>query len=69
MQEWGGFGTMSFQMVLLPAFHHAISADGFGTMSFQMVLLQIRDAVNSTLVLELCHSRWLHYRFKCIVFI
>ena len=35
-----GFGTMSFQMVLLRWKVRLLSAQGFGTMSFQMVLLQ-----------------------------
>ncbi len=34
-----GFGTMSFQMVLLPLQAEYNSAASFGTMSFQMVLL------------------------------
>ncbi len=35
-----GFGTMSFQMVLLRFENHPSSPPCFGTMSFQMVLLQ-----------------------------
>ena len=38
-QHHHGFGTMSFQMVLLPSSACFINPSRFGTMSFQMVLL------------------------------
>ena len=56
-----GFGTMSFQMVLLHIAAVLLCADGFGTMSFQMVLLPQVPADIQARVLELCHSRWFYY--------
>ena len=38
------FGTMSFQMVLLPNLEEATPFRRFGTMSFQMVLLLLNQA-------------------------
>ena len=62
-----GFGTLSFQMVLLPLIDDVPIELRFGTLSFQMVLLHTPSASAMSCVLEPCHSRWFYYILGCAV--